>query len=71
MNKRLNFLTRAEKIQQIVAEHYEPENFSKSKILAFRRHVCKVYPMCERQFWRYMSVDVEKEREKLISQVNN
>ncbi len=58
-----NFLRRAAQIQQMVADYYQPENQSHSKIQAFRNVVYKVYPMSERSFWRYMNAKIEKEKE--------
>jgi hypothetical protein len=51
-----NLLKRAEKVQRIVDEHYEPGNQSKCKLQVYRKHVVPVYPMSERTFWRYMEV---------------
>ncbi len=65
MSTQNNLLKRIEKVQQIVKENYEPGNQSKCKLQVFRNHVQKIYPMSERTFWRYMSIDLEAKKEKL------
>jgi hypothetical protein len=57
-----NKLKRIKKVQAMVADYYEPGNQSKSKIQAYRRCIVNVYPMSERTFWRYLSVDVGYKR---------
>lgn len=60
-SRRQNVIKRAMIIQEMVSERYEPGNQRKCKTQAYRQHVNKVYPMSERTFWRYMTLDVEKE----------
>ncbi|NDV45490.1 hypothetical protein D0T49_00285 [Paludibacter sp. 221] len=60
-SRRMNVLKRAEIIQSIVAENFEPGNQSKSRAQAYRQHINKLYPMGERTFWRYMSINVKEE----------
>ena len=71
ITQRLNFIDTAEKIQRIVAEYYENGNQSKCKSAVFRNVVTKTYPMSVTTFWRYMRVDVEKERAKLLKEKEN
>jgi|GEM_PF-6497252 len=60
-SRRLNVIKRAMIIQNTVAEHFEPGNQSKSRSQAYRQHINKLYPMGERTFWRYMSINVKEE----------
>ena len=60
-SRRLNVIKRAMIVQNIVAEHFEPGNQSKSKAQAYRQHINKVIPMGERTFWRYMGMNVKEE----------
>lgn len=62
--RRENILQRAALIQKMVAQNYEPGNQSKSKVQAFRRYVRACYPMGERTFWRYMSIDTTPQDKK-------
>lgn len=60
-SRRLNVIKRAMIVQNIVAEHFEPGNQSKSKAQAYRQHISKLIPMGERTFWRYMGMNVKEE----------
>lgn len=57
-----NLWRRIERVQKLVYENYEPGNQSRCKLRAYRRYVLQVYPISERTFWRYMSVDIDAER---------
>lgn len=62
-----NTLKKIELVQQIVGDNYEPGNQQKCQIQALRNVVRHVYPMSERTFRRYMSVDVEEVRKKQLN----
>jgi len=55
---RKNILIKAKLVQDLVAEHYEPGRHDKCKRWVFLHVVSKVYPMTERTFFRYLSIDV-------------
>lgn len=59
-SKNDNIRKRAEIVQKLVSQHYEPGNQSKSKIQAYRNVVNKIYPMSERTFWRLLNINSEK-----------
>ena len=60
-SRRLNVIKRVMIVQNIVAEHFEPGNQSKSKAQAYRKYISRIYPMGERTFWRYMGMNVKEE----------
>lgn len=61
-----NTLKKVELVQKLVGENYEPGNQQKCQIQALRNVVRHVYPMSERTFRRYMSLDVEEARKKAL-----
>ncbi len=44
---------RALKVQQLVAQHYQPERQDRCKLWVFRNFVEKEFNISERTFWRY------------------
>lgn len=60
-----NVLRRIAIVQEIVNEHYEPGNQSKSQVQVLRNVLMKCYPMSERSLRRYMNTDVKEELAKL------
>lgn len=52
-------LKRAKLVQEMTAEHYEPGRHDKCKRWVYLHIVCKVYPMSERTFFRYLSMNTE------------
>lgn len=61
-----NILKRIAIVQEIMEQHYEQGNQSKSQVQVLRNVLMKNYPMSERTLRRYMKVDVKKEQEKLV-----
>lgn len=57
-SSRKNMLLRAKMVQDLTAEHYEPGRHDRCKRWVFRHIVSKVYPMSERTFFRYLSMDI-------------
>lgn len=57
-----NMLLRAKMVQDLTAAHYEPGRHDRCKRWVFMHIVCKVYPMSERTFFRYLSIDTEKHK---------
>lgn len=62
-----NVLMRIAIVQEIMDQHYEPGNQSKSQVQVLRNVLMKSYPMSERTLRRYMKVDVKKEQEELFN----
>jgi len=60
-SRRMNVIKRAKIVQEMTMKLYEPGNQSRSKAQAYRQQVNNTYPMGERTFWRYMSMNIEKE----------
>lgn len=60
-----NVLMRIAIVQEIMEQHYEPGNQSKSQVQVLRNVLMKSYPMSERTLRRYMKVDVKKEQKEL------
>lgn len=60
-SRRMNVIKRAKIVQEMTMKLYEPGNQSRSKAQAYRQQVSNTYPMGERTFWRYMSMNIEKE----------
>jgi len=58
-NARINMLKRAKLVQEMTAEHYEPGRHDRCKRWVYLHVVCKVYPMSERTFFRYLAMDTE------------
>jgi hypothetical protein len=58
---RKNMLLRAKMVQDLTAEHYEAGRHDRCKRWVFRHIVSKVYPMSERTFFRYLSIDITVE----------
>lgn len=58
---RKNMLLRAKMVQDLTAEHYEAGRHDRCKRWVFRHIVSKVYPMSERTFFRYLSIDITEE----------
>jgi hypothetical protein len=54
--KSKNGMRRAHIVQAIVAQYYEPERHDRCKRWIFRNIIVKQYPMSERTFWRYISM---------------
>lgn len=52
-------LKRAKLVQEMTAEHYEPGRHDKCKRWVYLHIVCKVYPMSERTFFRYLSMNTD------------
>jgi len=55
-----NTLKKAKLIQDLAAEHYEQGRQDRCYLWVYRNVILKRYPMSERSFWRYMSIDVNK-----------
>lgn len=51
---------RVKVVANLVAEHYEAGNQSKSLLQIYKNVVMPVYPMGERTFWRYMTLAQEE-----------
>jgi len=51
-------------VQELVKQNYEPGRQDKCLRSVYRHHVIKVYPMCERTFWRYVHLKLEPEKPK-------
>lgn len=60
-HSRKNMLLRAKMVQDLTAEHYEAGRHDRCKRWVFKHIVSKVYPMSERTFFRYLSIDVSEE----------
>lgn len=58
-----NFINRIRLVCQIVQEHYEPGDQSKSYYQIWKKFVNPVYPMCYRTLLRYISTPLPKEEE--------
>lgn len=69
LTRRLNTLKRYAFIKQLTNEYYEPENQSKCKRQALKRHVNPVYPISERAFYHIMGTDVDKEIKEINKQM--
>jgi len=54
--RKANQLKRVKVVADIVSEHYEPGNLSKSLSQIYKNVVNPVYPMGERTFWQYMII---------------
>jgi len=52
-----NLQKRKENVRRIVMKNYEPGNQRKCKLQVFRNIIKEIYPMSERTFWRYMSIN--------------
>lgn len=52
-------LLRAKMVQELTAQHYEAGRHDRCKRWVFRHVVSKTYPMSERTFFRYLSLDTE------------
>ena len=62
-----NVLARIAIVQEIMTEHYEPGNQSRSQRQVLRNVLMKKYPMGERTMRRYMKTNVKEEKEKLLN----
>ena len=51
-----NKLKRVKAVADIVLNHYEAGNQSKSIAQIYKQYVLPIYPMGERTFWRYMGI---------------
>ena len=49
---------KAELIQKMVADNYEPERQDRCKLWVYRNHIRNTIPMSERTFWRYVNMKV-------------
>jgi hypothetical protein len=49
-------IERAKLVQAIVKQHYEAGRQDRCKRWVFNNHVVKIYPMCEKTFWRLLSI---------------
>lgn len=58
--RKTNQYRRARAVADMVSEHYEVGNQSKSLIQIYRNVVVKTFPIGERTFWRYMSIAQEE-----------
>ncbi len=52
-------IEKAKLVQSIVKQYYEPERQDRCKLWVFRTHVKKIYPMCERTFWRMTKIKTD------------
>ncbi|MBR6176284.1 MAG: hypothetical protein IKQ70_00200 [Bacteroidales bacterium] len=46
---------KAQRIRQIVDEHYEPGRQDRCKLWVFRNYIAKEYGICQRTFFAYLS----------------
>lgn len=58
--KNVNYLRRVKHVCEIVNQHYEPGNYSKSYKKVWLQYVYPVYPMCYRTLLNYLGVAVPK-----------
>ncbi|MFC2718946.1 MAG: hypothetical protein ACFN40_00005, partial [Bacteroidota bacterium] len=56
-----NIKKRSEIVKQLVADNYEEGRQDRCKRWVYRHIVRKSYPMSERTFWRYLSLDKDDE----------
>lgn len=56
-------IEKAQKIQQIVRRYHEPGRQDKNLNWVFMYHVCPVYPMCKRTFWRYLKINATAQKD--------
>lgn len=60
-----NTLERMKHVCDIVQQHYEPGNQSKSYYRVWRDYVYPVYPCCYRTLLRYISTNIKKEEKEI------
>jgi hypothetical protein len=51
-----NIIQRAAMVLGLVHQYYQPERHDRCKRWIFRNIIVKQYPMSERTFWRYISM---------------
>lgn len=56
-----NTLKKAQKVQQLVAEYYEPGRQDRCKRWVWTYKVYPIYPMSERTFYRYLAMPKAQE----------
>jgi hypothetical protein len=56
-----NIKKKSEIVKQLVADNYEEGRQDRCKRWVYRHIVRKSYPMSERTFWRYLSLDKDDE----------
>jgi hypothetical protein len=59
-----NTIEKAQKVQEIVRQHYEPGRQDRCKLWVFRNIVIKTSPMSESTFFRYLSIEREPEQKQ-------
>lgn len=57
-----NTILKAAKIQELLLKHYEPGRQDRCKLWVYRNIIYKQYPMSERTFFRYLKIDIAKEK---------
>lgn len=63
-------LLRAKMVQELTAQHYEAGRHDRCKRWVFRHIVSKTYPMSERTFFRYLSIDTDENPNKKTEDKN-
>ena len=58
-------LLRAKIVQDIVKEHYQPERQDRCKLWVYRNMVYPKYPMSERTFFYYLSLNTDNIKPKI------
>ena len=59
-----NTIEKAQKVQEIVQQHYEPGRQDRCKLWVLKHIVTKTYPMSKSTFFRYLSVQ-QKQKKKV------
>lgn len=58
---RKGYNIRARRIQEITAEHYEPENHAKCYKMIWKKHIYPAFGMCYDTYLKYLKVEVKPE----------
>lgn len=57
-------IKRAEKIQSIVKEHYEPGRQDRCKLWVYRTYIFKMFGISQRTFFYYLSLDTQRKQSR-------
>ncbi len=55
-----NVIKKAKIVQDIVAEWYQPERQDRCKLWIYRHKVNPIYPMSQRTFFAYLTIDTSE-----------
>lgn len=65
-----NYLRRAERVQQITEQYFEPGRLDRCYAQVWRRYIYPIYPCCYRSYMNMLKIDVGEARREMTEAVS-